>query len=79
VIPVARALERDERPCRRGAAGRSLPAIAALAMVGAVIAQFVAWIGALIDTAELADKTWFAVQPAPTPRPGRSGVPARVL
>jgi len=30
-----------------------------LAMIGGGIAGFVSWIGALINTAELADKTWF--------------------
>ena len=32
-----------------------------LAMIGAVIGQFVAWIGALINTSQLQDKTWFVV------------------
>lgn len=33
--------------------------IGGLAMVGGAIGQFVAWIGAVINTARLEDKTWF--------------------
>jgi hypothetical protein len=32
-----------------------------LAIVAALIAQFAAWIGALMNTAQLEDKTWFVV------------------
>jgi hypothetical protein len=32
-----------------------------LAMVGALIAQFVAWIGAVINTAQLPNKTLFVI------------------
>ena len=44
--------------------GWSMVALAALGvvtMLGALVAQFVAWIGAVINTAQLADKTWFLV------------------
>jgi hypothetical protein len=44
--------------------GWSMVALAVLGvvtMLGAMIAQFVAWIGAVINTARLADKTWFLV------------------
>ena len=44
--------------------GWSMVALAALGvvtMIGAMIAQFVAWIGAVINTAQLPDKTWFVV------------------
>jgi amino acid transporter len=37
----------------------ALAGIAALVMLGAMVAQFVAWIGAVINTARLPDKTWF--------------------
>jgi hypothetical protein len=30
-------------------------------MIGGVIGQFVAWIGAVLGTAQLEDKTWFLV------------------
>lgn len=39
----------------------ALGALAVLTMVGALVAQFVAWLGAVINTAQLADKTWFIV------------------
>jgi hypothetical protein len=35
--------------------------IGVIALVSGGIAQLVAWIGALINTAQLADKTWFLV------------------
>jgi hypothetical protein len=38
-----------------------LAAVGLLAMIGAVVGQFVAWIGAVINTAQLPDKTWFIV------------------
>jgi hypothetical protein len=38
-----------------------LAVVGLLAMIGAVIAQFVAWIGAVINTSELQDKTWFII------------------
>ena len=38
-----------------------LAVVGLLAMIGAAIAQFVAWIGALINTAQLQDRTWFIV------------------
>jgi hypothetical protein len=34
---------------------------AALAIVGGILGQFVAWIGAVLNTAHLQDKTWFLV------------------
>jgi hypothetical protein len=39
----------------------SLAAIAALVLLGAAIAQFVAWLGAVLNTSRLEDKTWFIV------------------
>jgi hypothetical protein len=39
----------------------ALAGLAVLTMFGALIAQFVAWIGAVVNTAQLPDKTWFAV------------------
>jgi hypothetical protein len=36
-----------------------LAALAPLVMIGATIGLFVAWIGAVLNTANLADKTWF--------------------
>ena len=33
----------------------------AIALVGGGVAQLVAWIGALISTAQLGDKTWFLI------------------
>lgn len=38
-----------------------LAAIAVLAMVGGAIVGMVAWIGALLNTAQLEDKTWFVL------------------
>lgn len=38
-----------------------LAVVGLLAVIGAVIAQFVAWIGAVINTSQLQDKTWFVV------------------
>lgn len=38
-----------------------LSIIGCVAMIGGVIGQFVAWIGAVLNTARLADKTWFIV------------------
>jgi len=35
--------------------------IGVIAIVGGGIGQFVAWIGALVNTANLSDKTWFVV------------------
>ena len=35
--------------------------VAIVSLIGGGIAQFVAWIGALINTGQLADKTWFLV------------------
>jgi hypothetical protein len=32
-----------------------------LAIIGGSLGQFVAWIGAVVNTARLADKTWFVV------------------
>jgi hypothetical protein len=39
----------------------AVAAFAVLVMLGAAAAQFVAWIGAVMATAQLADKTWFVV------------------
>ena len=38
-----------------------LAALAVLTLMGAAGAQFVAWIGAVVHTAQLPDKTWFVV------------------
>lgn len=38
-----------------------LAIVAAATLLGGVVAQFVAWIGALVNTAQLADKTWFVI------------------
>jgi hypothetical protein len=38
-----------------------LAGIAILVLVAAAITQFVAWVGAVINTAQLQDKTWFIV------------------
>ena len=37
----------------------ALVVIGILAIIGGVIGQFVAWIGAVLETAQLEDKTWF--------------------
>jgi hypothetical protein len=39
----------------------ALTLIAGVAMVGGAIGQFVAWIGAVLNTFRLEDKTWFVV------------------
>jgi hypothetical protein len=39
----------------------ALVVIGILAMIAGVIGQFVAWIGAVLTTAQLEDKTWFLV------------------
>jgi hypothetical protein len=39
----------------------AMGAVAALILVAAWVAQFVAWIGALVDTAPRENKTWFVV------------------
>lgn len=38
-----------------------LAIVGCLAMVGGIIGQFVAWIGAVLNTSHLEDKTWFIV------------------
>jgi hypothetical protein len=38
-----------------------LSGLAILVLVAAAITQFVAWVGAVINTAQLQDKTWFVV------------------
>jgi hypothetical protein len=38
-----------------------LAVVGGVAMIGAVVGQFVAWIGALINTSQLQEKTWFVV------------------
>ena len=38
-----------------------LAMVGTLAMIGGAIGQFVAWIGAVLNTARLEDKTWFVV------------------
>ncbi|MDN5766868.1 MAG: hypothetical protein L0H96_24220 [Humibacillus sp.] len=39
----------------------ALVAVAVLGMVAAVAAQLLAWVGAVLHTAQLPDKTWFVV------------------
>jgi hypothetical protein len=39
----------------------SMGILAIVALVGGAIGQFVAWIGALLNTAQLPDKVWFVV------------------
>ena len=38
-----------------------LAGVAILVMLAAAVTQFVAWVGAVISTAQLKDKTWFIV------------------
>ena len=38
-----------------------LATIGVLAVIGGALAQFVAWIGAVLNTSRLEDKTWFIV------------------
>jgi hypothetical protein len=38
-----------------------LAGVAALVMIAAAVTQFVAWVGAVINTAGLQDKTWFVI------------------
>jgi len=38
-----------------------LAAVAALVMLAAAVTQFAAWVGAVISTAQLKDKTWFII------------------
>ncbi len=38
-----------------------LAVVAILVLIAAAITQFVAWVGAVINTAQLQDKTWFIV------------------
>jgi hypothetical protein len=38
-----------------------LAAVAVLVLIAAAVTQFIAWLAAVIHTAELADKTWFVV------------------
>ena len=39
----------------------ALAAVAVLGMLAAIAAQVVAWVGAVLNTAQLPDKTWFVV------------------
>jgi hypothetical protein len=39
----------------------ALAGLAVLVTLGGLVGQFVAWIGAVINTSQLADKTWFLV------------------
>jgi uncharacterized membrane protein len=39
----------------------ALTIIGCVAMIGGAIGQFLAWIGAVLNTARLEDKTWFVV------------------
>lgn len=39
----------------------ALAVIAVLVLTGAAIAQFVAWLGAVLNTSRLEDKTWFVI------------------
>lgn len=49
------------QPSAFGGTMIALAVIAMLAMAAAGIVQFVAWIGAVLNTAQLEDKTWFVV------------------
>jgi hypothetical protein len=49
------------RPSALGWSMVGLAAVAMVAIIAAAIVQFVAWIGAVLNTAELEDKTWFVV------------------
>jgi hypothetical protein len=49
------------RPGLFGWALLVLAVLGLIAMIGAVVAQFVAWIAAVVNTAQLPDKTWFVV------------------
>jgi hypothetical protein len=44
-----------------GIAMAVLGAVGIIAMAGGALGQFVAWIGAMLNTAQLQDKTWFLV------------------
>src|SRR4051812_2079815 len=49
---------------RSGSFGWAMIALAVLAvlvLIGAAIAQFVAWLGAVMNTSRLEDKTWFVI------------------
>ena len=48
-------------PSRRRSGLVGLACIGILAIVAGVFGQFVAWIGALVNTARLDDKAWFVV------------------
>jgi hypothetical protein len=39
----------------------ALAVLAVLVLIGAAIAQFVAWLGAVLNTSRLQDKTWFVI------------------
>ena len=39
----------------------ALAVVAVLGMLAAVTVQFIAWVGAVLNTAQLPDKTWFVV------------------
>lgn len=49
------------QPSAFGGTMIALAAIALLAMAAAGTVQFVAWIGAVLNTAQVVDKTWFVV------------------
>jgi uncharacterized membrane protein len=54
----------DVTGIRENAFGRvmvGLAAVAVLVMIAAAITQFIAWVGAVINTAGLKDKTWFII------------------
>jgi hypothetical protein len=48
-------------PSPAGAAFVGLVVLGAFAMIGGAVAGLVAWIGALLNTVQLEDKTWFVV------------------
>lgn len=39
----------------------TLAVLAVLVLLGAAVAQFVAWLGAVMNTSRLPDKTWFVI------------------
>jgi hypothetical protein len=49
------------RPAGSTIAVAALIVTAMLAIVGGILGQFVAWIGAVVNTAQFQDKTWFLV------------------
>lgn len=49
------------RPSPAGAAFIGLAVLGVFAMIGGAVAGLIAWIGALLNTAQLEDKVWFVL------------------